>query len=192
MFIPIHDENPRLHTPVATLAIVAAIILAWFAAQGAGTGYAFARSLCELGLIPGELTARSIGTVVPLGDGLACVVDGDPGWHTVLTFGAEPIEPARSGADRRPRPAGYVPPPASATNSAVGPQSLEPAALHSLRSSGEPLDHLLLEGHGKRLGHIVVEFSPAGSRSAPERFRFERRDNYPGTGGTPLLLRDPS
>ena len=25
---------------------------------------------------------------------------------------------------------------------------------------GEPLDHLLFEGHGERLGHVVVEFSP--------------------------------
>ncbi len=25
---------------------------------------------------------------------------------------------------------------------------------------GEPLDHLLFECHGERLGHVVVEFSP--------------------------------
>jgi membrane associated rhomboid family serine protease len=85
MLIPIHDENPRFNTPVATIVIAVATILAWFGAQGAGGGYAFAWSLCELGLIPGELTARSIGTVVPLGDGLACIVDADPGWHTVVT-----------------------------------------------------------------------------------------------------------
>lgn len=82
---PISDDNPRLRTPVATLAIIAAVALAWFLVQGAGTGLAFPRSLCELGLIPGELTGRGLGAVVPLGDGLACVVDADPGWYTVLT-----------------------------------------------------------------------------------------------------------
>lgn len=85
MFIPIADENPRSRTPVATFAIIAAIVYAWLFVQDAGTGYAFARSLCELGLIPGELTARSIGTIVPLGDGLACIVDDNPAWRTVVT-----------------------------------------------------------------------------------------------------------
>jgi len=85
MFIPIADENPRSRPPFATIALVGAILYGWFAVQDVGTGYAFARSLCELGLIPGELTARSIGTVVPLGDGLACIVDGDPAWRTVVT-----------------------------------------------------------------------------------------------------------
>lgn len=85
MFIPIADENPRTRTPFATIALVGAIVYAWFFVQAAGTGYAFARSLCELGLIPGELTARSIGAVIPLGDGLACIVDADPAWRTVVT-----------------------------------------------------------------------------------------------------------
>ena len=32
--------------------------------------------------------------------------------------------------------------------------------MHSERLSGEPLDHLLFERHGERLGHVVVKFSP--------------------------------
>lgn len=85
MFIPILDENPRLRTPLATIAIIAATIYAWVAGQGAGTGLAYARSICDLGMIPGELTGLAAGVIVPLGDGLACIVDPEPAWHTVLT-----------------------------------------------------------------------------------------------------------
>jgi membrane associated rhomboid family serine protease len=47
--------------------------------QGAGQPDAVARSVCNLGLVPGELTHRApLGLAVPLGPGLACVVDADP------------------------------------------------------------------------------------------------------------------
>jgi membrane associated rhomboid family serine protease len=85
MLIPLHDDNPRRRTPVATIAIIAAVLLAWFVAQGAGQGFDYARSICDFGMIPGELTGRAIGAIVPLGDGLVCVVDPAPAWHTVLT-----------------------------------------------------------------------------------------------------------
>jgi membrane associated rhomboid family serine protease len=85
MFLPIHDENPRLGTPVVTIALIGITLIVWILVQGAGEPFALARSTCELGMIPGQLTGRAVGEVVPLGRGLACVVDAQPAWHTVLT-----------------------------------------------------------------------------------------------------------
>jgi len=63
-----------------TYAILAGILGTWFLAQGAGFDYyAMAVSICNLGMVPGELTHMApLGTAVPLGDGLACVVDNEP------------------------------------------------------------------------------------------------------------------
>jgi len=65
---PYKDENPTYLTPVVTLGIIAANVLAWVVVQGLGAEQALAKSVCELGLTPGELlrTARP-GTVTPLG-----------------------------------------------------------------------------------------------------------------------------
>jgi hypothetical protein len=49
--------------------------------QGAGMALPLARSICELGLIPGELTLSvAPGTRFPMGEGLACLTD--PGRQT--------------------------------------------------------------------------------------------------------------
>jgi membrane associated rhomboid family serine protease len=54
--------------------------------QGAGTEPALTRSVCELGLIPGDLLGRvPDGYEFPLGQGMACVLGGAPAWHTTLT-----------------------------------------------------------------------------------------------------------
>lgn len=60
-----------------TYAIIAANVLVWFTVQGAGFNEpSLAASVCNLGMVPGELThAAPLGTAVPLGDGMACVVD---------------------------------------------------------------------------------------------------------------------
>jgi membrane associated rhomboid family serine protease len=78
--IPIGDENPTLRAPVMTYLILAAIFAAWVLAQGAGLDpVALAASVCNLGLVPGEVSHRAaLGTAVPLGNGLACVVDNEP------------------------------------------------------------------------------------------------------------------
>jgi membrane associated rhomboid family serine protease len=77
--IPISDDNPTLRTPVMTYLLLAALGLTWVFFQGAGFNVvALATSICELGLVPGELTGRApLGQAVPLGDGLACVVDDE-------------------------------------------------------------------------------------------------------------------
>jgi membrane associated rhomboid family serine protease len=56
--------------------IIALNVLTWIAVQGAGSTVSLARSVCELGLIPGELTGSlPPGTRFPVGEGLVCVTD---------------------------------------------------------------------------------------------------------------------
>jgi membrane associated rhomboid family serine protease len=74
--IPYHDENATQRTPVLTLAIIGLNGLVWLLVQGAGSTMALARSVCELGLIPGELTGMlAPGTPFPMGEGLVCLTD---------------------------------------------------------------------------------------------------------------------
>src|SRR5438045_7836168 len=63
-----------------TYIILAAMLLTWIFVQGAGFDQqALASSVCNLGMVPGELTHMApIGQAVPLGRGMACVVDNDP------------------------------------------------------------------------------------------------------------------
>jgi len=74
---PISDENPTVRTPVMTYAIIAAVLATWVLVQGAGFDQnVLAASVCNLGMVPGEVTrTAAIGTSVPLGPGMACVVD---------------------------------------------------------------------------------------------------------------------
>lgn len=74
--IPYHDENQTQRVPVVTFVLIAVNVLAWLLIQGAGATLPLARSVCELGLIPGELTASvAPGTRFPMGEGLACLTD---------------------------------------------------------------------------------------------------------------------
>jgi membrane associated rhomboid family serine protease len=73
---PYRDENQTMRRSYVTLAIIALNVLAWVLVQGAGATLPLARSVCDLGLIPGELTgALPPGTSFPIGEGLACVTD---------------------------------------------------------------------------------------------------------------------
>jgi rhomboid family protein len=73
---PYRDENETLRTPYATFVLIGLNVLAWLLIQGAGTPLALARSICDLGLIPGELTLSvPPGTRFPMGDGLVCLTD---------------------------------------------------------------------------------------------------------------------
>jgi membrane associated rhomboid family serine protease len=77
---PIGDENHTIRTPLMTYALLVAIAAAWVFVQGAGFNErTLIASVCNLGLVPGEITARArLGTGVPVGHGLVCVVDRDP------------------------------------------------------------------------------------------------------------------
>jgi membrane associated rhomboid family serine protease len=73
---PYHDENETQHPPYVTWTIIALNVLAWLFVQGAGATLSLARSVCDLGLIPGELTGGlPPGTGFPIGEGLVCVTD---------------------------------------------------------------------------------------------------------------------
>ena len=74
--IPYHDENATSRTPIVTFALIGLCTFAWMLVQGAGADVPLARSVCNLGLIPGELTGLlSPGTRTPLGEGIYCVID---------------------------------------------------------------------------------------------------------------------
>lgn len=83
--IPISDDNPHLRTPYMTYALLGAIVAAWLLLQGAGLSERdLAVSVCNLGMVPGELTGQaSLGTAVPISRDLACVVDDH--WYNFLT-----------------------------------------------------------------------------------------------------------
>jgi membrane associated rhomboid family serine protease len=74
--LPYHDENETQRTPYVTMALIAINVLAWVLLEGAGAALPLARAVCELGLIPGELTASvAPGTPFPMGEGLVCATD---------------------------------------------------------------------------------------------------------------------
>lgn len=77
--IPLSDENPTLRTPVMTWLLLGAMFAVWLVVQGGGMNpETLAKSVCNLGMVPGELTHRApVGEWVPLGSGLVCVVDRD-------------------------------------------------------------------------------------------------------------------
>jgi membrane associated rhomboid family serine protease len=73
---PYRDENETIRTPYATFVLIGLTVATWLLVQGAGLGLQFARSICDLGLIPGELTLSvRPGTRFPMGDGLVCLTD---------------------------------------------------------------------------------------------------------------------
>ncbi len=78
--IPISDDNPTLRTPVMTYALLGGMVAVWLFVQGAGFDpQQLAASVCNLGMVPGELTHRAVlGTGVPIGPHTECVVDSEP------------------------------------------------------------------------------------------------------------------
>jgi membrane associated rhomboid family serine protease len=83
---PIRDDNPQILTPIVTIGLIIANVLAWALIQGFGNSAPLTASVCELGLIPAELLGSlPAGTTVPMGDGLACVLSVDPAKITLLS-----------------------------------------------------------------------------------------------------------
>ena len=83
---PYRDDNPTLATPFVTAVFIGLNVMAWVLVQGMGSEPYLSKSVCELGLIPGELLGRiPPGYAVPVSETMACVVDPNPEWHTPLT-----------------------------------------------------------------------------------------------------------
>ncbi len=83
---PYRDDNPTLATPIVTVALIAANVLMWVMVQGMGAEPNLSASVCELGLIPGELFGRlPEGYRLPIAPGAACEIGGEPVWYTPLT-----------------------------------------------------------------------------------------------------------
>jgi membrane associated rhomboid family serine protease len=85
---PYRDENETVRPAVVTYALIAANVGVWLMVQGAGSDLALARSVCDLGLIPGELTLRlPPGSRFPMGPGLDCLTDpGRQASHIVTSM----------------------------------------------------------------------------------------------------------
>jgi len=74
--IPIRDDNPQVETPVATYTLIGLNILAWVLLQGFGNDDALGASVCEYGLIPGDLFSDA-------SDQRVCPATG--GWSSVFS-----------------------------------------------------------------------------------------------------------
>ena len=74
---PYRDENDTQRAAVVTGLIIALNLFVWVFVQGAGfSDRTVAASVCNYGLIPGELTGTlPVGTAFPLGHGLVCLTD---------------------------------------------------------------------------------------------------------------------
>jgi membrane associated rhomboid family serine protease len=85
--IPYRDENPTDLTPVITIGIIIVNAVVWLLVQGGGASTEqLVRTVCELGLIPGEvLRTVPAGTAVPIGQGMRCLITAQPQWWTVVT-----------------------------------------------------------------------------------------------------------
>jgi membrane associated rhomboid family serine protease len=83
---PYKDDNPTLHPPVVTVALIIANAAAWVFLQGMGTEQYLAESVCRLGLVPGRLAgAIEPGTYVMLSREVGCRVGESPAWTTLFS-----------------------------------------------------------------------------------------------------------
>ncbi len=81
--LPISDDNPTLRRPVMTFLLLGALLAVWVTIQAGGglfgDEFQFIKSVCNYGLVPGELTrVAPLGLAVPMAPGVACVVDREP------------------------------------------------------------------------------------------------------------------
>jgi membrane associated rhomboid family serine protease len=83
---PLSDDNPRLHVPVTTVALIALNVVSWTLLQGLGTDPALAHSICRWGLIAGDvLDTVPAGSSFRITQDLVCVIDEGRSWHTLFT-----------------------------------------------------------------------------------------------------------
>lgn len=78
--IPLGDDIRPAGWPVMTYLLLAVTWAVWLLVQQAGFDpQVLAATVCDLGMVPGEITHRApLGFAVPIGPGMACVVDNNP------------------------------------------------------------------------------------------------------------------
>ncbi|MBW8773440.1 MAG: rhomboid family intramembrane serine protease [Gemmatimonadetes bacterium] len=73
---PLRDDNPTTKPALITWLIIGINLVVWMVVQGAGSSEGVAASVCNYGLIPGELLQTvTPGASFPMGEGLSCVMD---------------------------------------------------------------------------------------------------------------------
>jgi len=83
---PIRDDNPNLLVPYTTYAIVVLNVLAWVLLQGMGMEPRLSSSVCQLGLIPGELLGNLADFgAIQLGPNNVCPINEGASWVTPFT-----------------------------------------------------------------------------------------------------------
>jgi membrane associated rhomboid family serine protease len=80
---PIRDDNPQIAIPFVTYAVIALNVAAWLLLQGLGSEPALTHSVCQLGLIPGDLLGTIDRAQVP--PDFPCALDGQSNWLTMIT-----------------------------------------------------------------------------------------------------------
>lgn len=86
IMFPLRDDNPTLHSSVATFSIIGLNIASWIFLQNLGVNPGLAESICQFGFIPGEfLTRVEAGTAIPLGPNLYCLTEPEPNWLSPVT-----------------------------------------------------------------------------------------------------------
>jgi membrane associated rhomboid family serine protease len=77
--IPLGDDVRLIRRPVMTYLLLAVTWAVWLLVQRGGFNPAvLATTICNYGMVPGELTHRAaIGFAVPIGPGMACVIDNE-------------------------------------------------------------------------------------------------------------------
>jgi len=85
---PYRDENATIRTPIVTLLLIGVNVAVWILYQGAGSPVPLARSVCNSGLIAGELTGRlPPGTEFEVGPNMICSTDTGRGvWHLLTSM----------------------------------------------------------------------------------------------------------
>jgi membrane associated rhomboid family serine protease len=83
---PYRDDNPTLGTPAVTYLLIGLNVAVWVLVQGMGAEPYLSKSVCELGLIPGELLGRiPEGYTVPVSPTTACELGSESSWLTPLS-----------------------------------------------------------------------------------------------------------
>ena len=83
---PYRDENETQRPAYVTMAIIAACVLVWLVVQGAGAQRTVDESVCNLGLIPGELTGTAPpGSGFPMGPDTVCKTEAGIHLNHILT-----------------------------------------------------------------------------------------------------------